>query len=162
VNCECGCGQPAPISKYTIRKRGWVKGQPVRFVLGHYKRQISTSLYPEITVKELGRSIRIHQLRAEKALGHRLPPGAQVHHVDGDKHNPNARLVICQNLAYHKLLHYRADVLRAGGNPNTDRLCRMCEQPQPTSEFYRRKSGRGAGEYVSHCKDCDRGMHHAR
>ena len=33
--CECGCGNPAPISKYTQKSKGHVKGQPVRFVQGH-------------------------------------------------------------------------------------------------------------------------------
>jgi hypothetical protein len=33
--CECGCGEPAPIARITNRKWGHVKGQPMRFVLGH-------------------------------------------------------------------------------------------------------------------------------
>lgn len=33
--CECGCGQPAPIAKMNRRKRGQVKGQPIRFIFGH-------------------------------------------------------------------------------------------------------------------------------
>lgn len=33
--CECGCGNPAPIAKYTSRRCGWVKDQPKRFILGH-------------------------------------------------------------------------------------------------------------------------------
>jgi hypothetical protein len=36
--CECGCGQPAPISKLTNTKKGYVKGQPRRFVHGHHRR----------------------------------------------------------------------------------------------------------------------------
>jgi len=36
--CECGCGSPAPIAKMTMTKRGWVKGQPQRFVRGHTAR----------------------------------------------------------------------------------------------------------------------------
>lgn len=35
--CECGCGQPAPIAKVTVARHGWVRGQPKRFVLGHYR-----------------------------------------------------------------------------------------------------------------------------
>lgn len=31
--CECGCGQPATISKRT--RRGYVRGQPQRFIFGH-------------------------------------------------------------------------------------------------------------------------------
>ena len=33
--CECGCGQPAPIAKQTRSDRGFVKGQPQRFMRGH-------------------------------------------------------------------------------------------------------------------------------
>lgn len=33
--CECGCGLPAPISKWTNKKYGYVRGQPVRFINGH-------------------------------------------------------------------------------------------------------------------------------
>lgn len=37
--CECGCGEAAPIAKKTRRERGQVKGQPLRFVHGHYATQ---------------------------------------------------------------------------------------------------------------------------
>lgn len=33
--CQCGCGQRTAIHKYTFKARGWVKGEPARFVLGH-------------------------------------------------------------------------------------------------------------------------------
>jgi hypothetical protein len=33
--CECGCGEPAPIAPKNNTKRGYVKGQPFRFVVGH-------------------------------------------------------------------------------------------------------------------------------
>lgn len=33
--CECGCGQPAPIAKQTRSNRGFVAGQPQRFIRGH-------------------------------------------------------------------------------------------------------------------------------
>jgi hypothetical protein len=38
--CECGCGQPAPVAPKTVRKYGWVKGQPKRFVHGHNGRKV--------------------------------------------------------------------------------------------------------------------------
>ncbi len=49
-----------------------------------------------------------HHVVAERALGHALPAGAVVHHVDEDTTNnaPN-NLVICQDDNYHKLLHAR-------------------------------------------------------
>lgn len=48
----------------------------------------------------------LHRLRAERALGKPLPGKVVVHHADGSKH-PNAQLVICQDQAYHMLLHAR-------------------------------------------------------
>lgn len=33
--CECGCGRPTTISRHTDRRRGEVKGQPNRFIVGH-------------------------------------------------------------------------------------------------------------------------------
>lgn len=33
--CQCGCGLPAPIAKRSNQKRGWIKGQPIRYRMGH-------------------------------------------------------------------------------------------------------------------------------
>ncbi len=72
---------------------------------------------------------REHVRVAERALGHALPPGAEVHHVDRDKtNNTNHNLVICQDHGYHRLLHRRARILHAGGNPNTQRICTSCKE----------------------------------
>lgn len=37
--CHCDCGQKAPLSPVTRRKRGWIKGQPLLYILGHNARQ---------------------------------------------------------------------------------------------------------------------------
>jgi len=37
--CECGCGHPAPIATGNRKNRGIVKGQPLRYIRGHYKRE---------------------------------------------------------------------------------------------------------------------------
>jgi hypothetical protein len=42
--CHCGCGQPAPLAKKNATKYGHVKGEPVRYINGHYQR--STRLSP--------------------------------------------------------------------------------------------------------------------
>jgi hypothetical protein len=34
-SCECGCGEPVPLSDTTSKRRGIVKGQPCRFIRGH-------------------------------------------------------------------------------------------------------------------------------
>jgi len=33
--CECGCEQLAPLAKKTRPERGWIKGQPIRYIHGH-------------------------------------------------------------------------------------------------------------------------------
>lgn len=33
--CQCGCGNKTRIAKRTMSSRGWLKGQPLRFVLNH-------------------------------------------------------------------------------------------------------------------------------
>lgn len=33
--CECGCGEPAPIATRTRTTKGHIKGQPIRFRVGH-------------------------------------------------------------------------------------------------------------------------------
>jgi hypothetical protein len=42
--CHCGCGQPAPVAKKTTTRYGHIKGQPIRYINGHYQR--STRLSP--------------------------------------------------------------------------------------------------------------------
>lgn len=36
--CQCGCGMPTPLAKYSTTRTGAVKGQPVRFIHGHNAR----------------------------------------------------------------------------------------------------------------------------
>ena len=37
--CECGCGQHTYLAKQTSAEKGWVKGEPKRFVHGHNRRR---------------------------------------------------------------------------------------------------------------------------
>jgi hypothetical protein len=36
--CECGCGERAPVAVRTTTSKGWVKGEPLRYVRGHNRR----------------------------------------------------------------------------------------------------------------------------
>lgn len=83
---------------------------------------------------------RAHTVIAEAALGHRLPVGAQVHHVDGDGYNNvPSNLVICQDAAYHQMLHLRQKVKRAGGDPFTSRFCDDCKSVKLIPEFSKQR-----------------------
>ena len=68
-----------------------------------------------------------HLVIAEAALGHPLPDGAEVHHVNEIKSdNRHENLVICEDSDYHKLLHRRARAYRATGNAQS-RKCVYCK-----------------------------------
>jgi hypothetical protein len=97
-----------------------------------------------------------HVLVAEAALGRTLPDCAQIHHVNGDKHdNSRSNLVICQDIAYHRLLHVRERVLRHGGNPNTDATCSKCRQAKHVSKFNKFSANKAQG-VQKYCRDCMR------
>jgi hypothetical protein len=67
-----------------------------------------------------------HIRLAEKAIGKKLPAGAEVHHWDGDgTNNDPSNLVICPDHSYHMLLHSRQRAMEACGNPNF-RRCWIC------------------------------------
>lgn len=97
-------------------------------------------------------SIYEHIVVAELVLGKPLPLGACVHHVDENRHNNSSgNLVICQDVAYHNLLHARLRRLRDCGSLAL-RRCEYCRIAKPLEEFHKHKSQwDGVSRY---CKDC--------
>lgn len=86
--------------------------------------------------RAFGAGTLVHIALAEKALGKKLPKGAEIHHVDEDKTNNNPdNLVICPNHSYHALLHARQRILAAGGTPGKQKICGMCKQLLPVASF---------------------------
>jgi hypothetical protein len=125
--CMCGCGEKAPLNQKTNSRRGEFKGAPARFIQGHggHKRGSEHSLWKGGRINEQGYVliflpdhpradsrgyVREHILIAEKALGKPLPPKAVVHHANGSRNS--GPLVICQDRAYHWLLHRRENKLK--------------------------------------------------
>lgn len=142
--CECGCGRLVPIAIKTRASRGYRKGEPQRFIHGHVAPK------PETVDYRRGHKLKLHRVKAEAALGRPLPPTAVVHHTDCTKsdHSP---LVICQDHAYHMLLHVRTRIVRAGGDPNTQALCCRCGL-QPLENFWK-ATNRPQGVF-GYCKAC--------
>lgn len=117
-------------------KKGW------RVLIVSKSKRSGSGGYPGVSGQIHPRAahgyVRQHILVAEKALGHYLPNNAVVHHVDRDKkNNANANLVICEDSAYHCLLHVRQRIVDAGGDPNNQKLCHACRELKNFSDFTR-------------------------
>jgi hypothetical protein len=115
--CACGCGRTT-----TIVPRGPRRGEVNTHLKGHRSkgvgRFISVQGYVMVRApwhpKASRGYVAEHTLVAERALGKFLPDGAVVHHVDQVKtHNDPSNLVVCQDAAYHALLHYRLRMVAA-------------------------------------------------
>lgn len=80
-----------------------------------------------------------HVLIAYKALGHRIPRGVHVHHIDNNpRNNKNTNLLICLG-AYHRLIHVRTDAYDATGDANKMK-CPYCKQYDDPANMYIRKN----------------------
>jgi len=149
--CACGCGNPVNRRVKNVLRFGVWR----RYLKGHNSAKDRKG-YP--TTMDGRKNVRIHVLRAERALGKSLPLGAVVHHADGTK-QAEAPLVICQDQGYHLLLHKRFRVVMAGGNPDQDAVCSSCRRARPRSEFYARRTAttyQPIGAPTSMCKECSR------
>lgn len=79
--CACGCGEPAPISKTTDKRFGWVRGQPKRFIHNHHSRM---------------QSAETRRKNSEANSGTR-------HHMYGRKHSEESRQRISDSLRGRRL-----------------------------------------------------------
>jgi hypothetical protein len=150
--CQCGCGEKTIIAKRTVRSKSIFKGEPLRYVYGHSKigklgpkscnwkggKATHDDGYAFITGNGHPRTqkngyVLEHILIAEKALGKPLPPGAIVHHTKSVHDNGN--LVICQDQAYHLLLHQRMRSYKACSYAAW-RKCVYCKEYDDLSNLY--------------------------
>lgn len=150
ILCACGCGQVTNPAKQTDRKMGYVKGEPMRFLQGHAGRLrgVKDGFY-----RKVGTELE-HVLVVERVLGRKLRNAEEVHHVDENTlNNQHNNLVLCQDRAYHMFLHARLRVLKAGGNPNTQKLCKKCRGVFDFDQFHKLKSNASSGRHAF-CKQC--------
>jgi hypothetical protein len=89
--CECGCGQTTRLAPGTDRRRGWIKGQPLRFIKGHKdRREPSWRAEPNGCWRWLGRFDANGYGRQGRRWAHRIvyellvgpiPAGAVLDHL---------------------------------------------------------------------------------
>jgi hypothetical protein len=155
--CECGCGKPTSIIAKSDASRGYVKGQPMRFVAGHRFKNLhrlgsecpawkggrtETGNYPAVYIPDHPKAnsygyVNEHIVIAEKALGKPLPTGAVVHHHASDQ------LVICQDKAYHNMIHRRMRAYEACGNADWVKCSYCATYDDPSNMWISKKSGYG-------------------
>ena len=151
--CKCGCGKTTNKAEYNGRFNKYKLGEHFDYIRGHHSkvennpnwnggRRTTMSGYIMLRMSD-GTYLMEHRIVAEKALGKKLPNTAYVHHVDENrKNNVNTNLVICNDNAYHKLLHQRMRALRICGHANW-RKCEICKCYDDPKNLYLRPSGKG-------------------
>jgi hypothetical protein len=150
--CNCGCGNETSLVSSNEAKTGLKKGEPRLFIRGHSqkgrlaerccnwkggrKRRLDgyVLLYMPDHPRATEKYVLSHIIEAEKALGKLLPEKAVVHHHSSEQ------LVICQNQAYHNLIHRRQRALMSCGHSHW-RKCSYCHQYDEVSNLYLSRDG---------------------
>ncbi len=166
--CHCGCGEKTKLARCDYEERGWIKGEPLRFLHGHQVRirtagrsekwtgkeydnhdgymLVYAPLHPNASTKGC---IKRSRFVVEKAMGKYLPKGSEVHHVNEIKNDDRPQnLVACQDRAYHFFLHRQQRALDACGNAKW-RKCPFCKKYDDLQNLIDRK-----GHFVhNECKN---------
>ncbi len=133
--CACGCGD------FIAPRKRYGKRRAVRFIHGHNRvgQQLAVTKLTKAgyrIISNRGKRTFEHVLIAERILGRPLPDNVQVHHHNQNPaDNRNENLVICENDAYHKLLHVRMRIFKAGGDPSIHKICGKCKELQLRTYF---------------------------
>lgn len=95
-----------------------------------------------------------HILVAEKALGKFITKDHPIHHVNGiQSDNRPCNLVVCENSAYHMLLHRRQKAKEACDNKKFV-PCRECKQYFDSDGMTLHSRKKNQNIYI--CKPCNR------
>jgi len=160
--CHCGCGQKTKISPETSSQKGWVKGEPRKYI-NHHNILAGGVHHPNwkggrrnhgdgyILVSTGIKKVEFeHRLNAMRANGGELAEGAIVHHTNGKADNNS--FVVCKSHSEHRMIHVRENALAACGHEDW-RQCHFCHQWDNPANLTKYASGhyhkRCAADYVA-------------
>ena len=111
------------------------------------RRRINTKGYVQIIIG--GRAVLEHRLVWEHANGP-VPPGHDIHHLDGDKQNNVLKNLECVSKIAHKRIHGGCD-LRDGvwWKP-----CRRCGETKPIGPEHWYMDRAGRSPLLGRCRRC--------
>lgn len=164
--CPCGCGGQVKEGRQWLQgHNNWrgPKKQPGHRRVHKTKGYVLVYLPDHPRADKVG-EVREHRLVAETALGRPIDTKHPIHHVNGDKtDNRPCNLVVCEDTAYHELLHRRQRALDACGHADWVRceLCGEFDDPQKADMWLSRKCP-SARHRVCHNRDArERLVRHA-
>lgn len=165
--CECGCGKPTPIATKTRRERGQVKGEPVRFLLGHNSYQpppLAPRFMERVELRDDGcwewtggktsdgAYPRFCIAKAQYVLAHRW---SYEHHVgpipDGLTIDHLCRFTLCVNPAHLEPVTNVENVMRGEGAGARNARKTHCKRGH---EFTPENTYVGRGGRKRQCRTC--------
>ncbi len=81
-----------------------------------------------------------HILVAEKMLGHRLPIGSRVHHINHNRSDNRPENLEVLTEREHRHAHARDRVEEMGGDFLLDKICSRCKKLMARIKFHKSKS----------------------
>lgn len=98
--CACGCGEPAPIARYTNKRLGHVKGEPLRYVRNHQHRKSAVRyVLDDVTGCWVWQGAMTHQGYGHIMIGGRLHKAHRVYYEQANGSIPAGLTIdhLCRN-----------------------------------------------------------------